>query len=81
MSLVPIAAMVFGIAKGFGLETRLNEYLYGKFPQYSVLIDQVIDFANALLQRTKGGADRIGRIGGSVLVGAEGIRKYRKCLQ
>ena len=30
MSLVPIAAMVFGIAKGFGLETRLNEYLYGK---------------------------------------------------
>ena len=55
MSLVPIAAMVFGIAKGFGLETRLNEYLYGKFPQYSVLIDQVIDFANALLQRTKGG--------------------------
>ena len=55
MSLVPIAAMVFGIAKGFGLETRLNEYLYGKFPQYSVLIDQIIDFANALLQRTKGG--------------------------
>lgn len=55
MSLVPIAAMVFGIAKGFGLETRLNDYLYGKFPQYSVLIDQIIDFANALLQRTKGG--------------------------
>ncbi len=55
MSLVPIAALVFGIAKGFSLETRLNNYLYTEFPQYDVIIDQVIEFANALLQRTKGG--------------------------
>lgn len=55
MSLVPIAALVFAISKGFGLETRLNDYLYTQFPQYTVVIDQVIAFANALLQRTKGG--------------------------
>ena len=55
MSIVPVAALVFGIAKGFGLETRLNEYLYNQFPQYTVVIDQVIAFANAMLLRTKGG--------------------------
>ena len=55
MSLVPIAALVFGIAKGFGLDARLNEYLFQQFPQYSTLIDQIVTFANALLQRTRGG--------------------------
>lgn len=55
MSIVPIAALMFGIAKGFALETKLNAYLYAEFPQYSVVIDQVIEFANAMLQRTKGG--------------------------
>ena len=55
MSLVPIAALVFGIAKGFSLETKLNSYLYAEFPQYGAVIDQVIEFANAMLQRTRGG--------------------------
>lgn len=55
MSIVPMAALVFGIAKGFGLEARFNTYLYTEFPQYSVVIDQVIDFADNLLERTKGG--------------------------
>ncbi len=55
MSIVPMAALVFGIAKGFGLEARFNAYLYTEFPQYSVVIDQVIDFADNLLERTKGG--------------------------
>ncbi|MBQ4279685.1 MAG: YihY family inner membrane protein, partial [Rikenellaceae bacterium] len=55
MSIVPIAALVFGIAKGFGLETRFNEYLYTTFPQYDQLITQIIGFANNMLMRTKGG--------------------------
>ncbi len=55
MSVVPIAALVFGIAKGFGLETRVNEYLYSTFPQYDQLITQVIEFANNMLLRTRGG--------------------------
>lgn len=55
MSLVPIAALVFGIAKGFGLEARLSGYLHAQFPQYGLVVDQVIGFAEAMLQRTKGG--------------------------
>ena len=55
MSIVPIAALMFGIAKGFALETKLSAYLYSEFPQYRIVIDQVIEFANAMLQRTKGG--------------------------
>lgn len=55
MSLVPLAAIVFGIAKGFMFETRITEYLYEKFPQYSEMISQVTTFANAMLERTKGG--------------------------
>lgn len=55
MSIVPIAALMFSIAKGFGLENNLSDYLYEKFPQYTVVINQVLDFADAMLQRTKGG--------------------------
>ncbi len=55
MSVVPIAALVFGIIKGFGMERSFNEYLYREFPQYTLVIDQVIDFANNMLIRTKGG--------------------------
>ena len=42
MSIVPIAALMFGIAKGFALETKLSAYLYAEFPQYRIVIDQVI---------------------------------------
>ncbi len=55
MSLVPIAAIIFGIAKGFMFETRIEDYLYDKFPQYKSLISQITVFANAMLERTKGG--------------------------
>ena len=55
MSVVPIAALVFGISKGFGLEEKLNEYLYSEFDDYTALIDRILQFANAMLQRTKGG--------------------------
>ncbi|MFR5871145.1 MAG: hypothetical protein ACLUEV_05470 [Alistipes sp.] len=73
MSIVPVAALVFGIAKGFGLETRLNEYLYNQFPQYTVVIDQVIAFANAMLLRTQGGLIA-GGFGRAVLGRAEVFR-------
>lgn len=55
MSIVPIAALIFGVVKGFGLENSFNEYLYQEFPQYTIIIDNIIDFANNLLLRTKGG--------------------------
>jgi len=55
MALVPFAAIIFGIAKGFMFENSISAYLYAKFPNYTGLVTQVIEFANALLERTKGG--------------------------
>lgn len=55
MALVPILALAFAISKGFGLEARLNDYLYTEFPEYSPIIDQLLGFANNMLERTKGG--------------------------
>ena len=55
MSIVPIAALVFGVIKGFGMENSFNEYLYREYPQYTLIIDQIIDFANNMLIRARGG--------------------------
>ncbi len=54
MSLVPIAALIFGVMKGFGLDTNLSSYLYTRFPEYKALIDSVLTFAENMLLRTKG---------------------------
>ena len=57
LSIVPVAAILFGVAKGFGFETRLKRVLFDKFPgdaQQEVLW-KVFDFAESLLQATKGG--------------------------
>lgn len=55
MSVVPVAALIFGIVKGFGLEANLDDYLYGTFPEYTVVIDNIMDFANNMLMRARGG--------------------------
>jgi len=57
LSIVPVAAILFGIAKGFGFESRLKIELLDKFPgeaQQEVLW-KVVDFAESLLEATKGG--------------------------
>ena len=57
LSIVPVAAMLFGIAKGFGFETMLKRELFEKFPgeaQQEVLW-KVFDFAESMLLATKGG--------------------------
>lgn len=55
LSIVPIAAMAFGIAKGFGLEKLLAKQLVDKFPAQQETLGQVINFANNLLDHTRGG--------------------------
>jgi len=55
MSIVPVAALVFGVIKGFGLEMTLQSYLYRELPQFTDLLDQVISFANNMIERAKGG--------------------------
>ena len=55
LSIVPIVAMAFGIAKGFGMDDKLNELLIEKLSSHQEIMDQVISFANTLLNNTKGG--------------------------
>jgi len=55
LSIVPVAAMFFGIAKGFGFEKRLETQLYERFPGQEEILSQVIGFSNSLLEQTRGG--------------------------
>jgi membrane protein len=55
LSLVPVAAMAFGIAKGFGFERRLQQELLDKFSAQEEVVVQVIGFAQNMLDNTKGG--------------------------
>jgi len=55
LSIVPVAAMFFGVAKGFGFERRLQEELFSRFAGQEEVLNQVISFSNSLLEQTQGG--------------------------
>ena len=55
ISIVPVAAMAFGIAKGFGFEKRVERQLLEQFQGQEEVITRVITFAESLLTNTKGG--------------------------
>lgn len=55
LSIVPIIAMLFGIAKGFGFEKIFEQQLLKQVPDQSTLLVQLISFAQNLLESTKGG--------------------------
>ena len=56
LSIVPVAAMAFGIAKGFGYQKVLEEQLFRKLSRgRKKLSQQVVVFAQSLLETTKGG--------------------------
>lgn len=55
LSLVPVVAMAFGIAKGFGFERRLRKELLENFSAQQEVVQQVIAFAQNMLDNTKGG--------------------------
>ncbi len=54
-ALIPIAAMVFGIMKGFGLYDSLLEYIHGLAPNDGGAIDQFIEISINKLNQTRGG--------------------------
>jgi membrane protein len=56
LSIVPVVAMAFGVAKGFGLEKVLQEQLVSKLEGQQETAEKIIGFANTLLETTKGGA-------------------------
>ncbi|MEJ2731590.1 MAG: YihY/virulence factor BrkB family protein [Deltaproteobacteria bacterium] len=55
LSIVPVAAMFFGVAKGFGFEKRLQAELFHRFPGQDEVLNQIISFSDSLLKQTQGG--------------------------
>jgi membrane protein len=55
LSIVPVAALAFSIAKGFGFEKRLETELLQKIPGHEQVLIEVIGAARAFIENTKGG--------------------------
>lgn len=55
MSLVPIAALIFGFMKGFGFDANIWEWLYGRVPEFSSSLDYLKEWIDNLLIKTRGG--------------------------
>lgn len=55
LSVVPVVALVFGIAKGFGLEQRLQKQIFMRFAGQEEVLTKIIGFARNLLDNTQGG--------------------------
>lgn len=56
LSIIPVVALAFGIAKGFGLEKVFEAQLVAKLEGQPEVADRIIGFARTLLENTKGGA-------------------------
>ncbi len=55
LSIVPVVAMAFGIAKGFGFQKLLEKQLLEKFSGQEEVMIRIVDFSRSLLENTKGG--------------------------
>ncbi|MDK2979254.1 MAG: rane protein [Bacteroidales bacterium] len=66
MSVVPVVAMGFGIAKGFGFEKYLENQLAQNFSGQQEVLDWIIKFAHNFLENTQGGL--IAGIGIAILI-------------
>jgi len=55
LSIVPIMAMAFGIAKGFGFKEFLERRIFDLFSGQEQMIQNILSFSNNLLERTRGG--------------------------
>jgi membrane protein len=55
LSIVPLLALFFGIAKGFGLEKLLENVLRKNFSEYEEALTLFLNFSHSLLEKTSGG--------------------------
>jgi membrane protein len=55
ISIVPVLAMAFGVAKGFGFEKILERQLREKLAGHEDILTNVIQFSHSLLENTQGG--------------------------
>ena len=54
-AIVPMAALLFGIAKGFDLDVRLKEELSRQLYQHKEILEWVCKFADTTLKQAQGG--------------------------
>jgi membrane protein len=54
-AIVPLLALLFAVAKGFGLQQKLESYLLDDFAQYADILTQAFQYADKMLQTTQGG--------------------------
>jgi membrane protein len=55
LSIVPVAALAFAVAKGFGVEKLLEKELYVQLSGHEEIVSRIIGFAGSLLENTRGG--------------------------
>ncbi len=55
LSIIPIFAMAFGIAKGFGFEDRMNDVIDNSFQDQDQMMTWIKSMVEDLLDNTKGG--------------------------
>jgi membrane protein len=55
LSVIPMVALAFGIAKGFGLNNELRAQIIMQFHNQEQVMNWILDFANNTLEQTSGG--------------------------
>lgn len=56
LSIVPVVALAFAVAKGFGFEKILGEQLLARMQGQEDVAEKIIGFSQSFLENTKGGA-------------------------
>jgi len=56
LSIVPVVALAFAVAKGFGVEKILGEQLMAKMQGQEEVAERIISFAQSFLENARGGA-------------------------
>lgn len=54
-SIVPILALIFAIAKGFGYEKTLQDQILNNYSEYRDILSNAFVYANSMLSNAKGG--------------------------
>jgi membrane protein len=55
LSIVPVLAMIFGIAKGFGFDTYLKNVITDKLSEHQEILNEVLKFVDRYLGNISGG--------------------------
>ncbi len=55
LSVVPIAAMAFGVAKGFGFESKMRDFIIDNFKGQEDVMNYIIELSEKVLHNVEGG--------------------------